>query len=52
MPTIYRMSRKSLQRNAIDPRDLELWVKHCDSKNVEATDTPPVKKHSRRIKKN
>lgn len=52
MPTIYRMSRKSLQRNAIGPRDLELWVKHCDSKKVEAGDTPPVKKHPRRIKKN
>ena len=51
MPTIYRFAKNSLQRNGVDPREIEIWLKHCDTKNIAPEETPPVKKHPRRRKK-
>lgn len=50
MPTIYRFAKRCLQHNKVEPREIEIWLKHCESKGIEAAETPPVKKHPRRKK--
>lgn len=51
MPTVYRFAKKSLQRNGVDPRDIEMWLKHCENKQLVPEETPPIAKHPRRKKK-
>jgi len=45
MPTVYRFANKSLQRNAVTTRDLEMWSKHCEQKGIKPAATIPVAKH-------
>jgi hypothetical protein len=51
MPTVYRFAKKSLQRNNVDPRDMEIWLKHCEQKGIDPSTTAPVAKHPNRRKK-
>jgi len=51
MPTIYRFAKKSLQRNNVAARDLEIWLKHCEQKGIQPETTPPVAKYPSRRKK-
>lgn len=51
MPTIYRMAKKALPRNKVSPRDIEIWLKHCEQKGVDPETTVPVVKHPKRRKK-
>jgi hypothetical protein len=51
MPTIYRFAKKSLQRNSVGSRDMEIWLKHCEQKGIDPATTAPVAKHPNRRKK-
>lgn len=48
MPTIYRHPKKSLAHNRVEPRDLELWIKHREYKHLSVKSTAPVTKHAPR----
>ena len=50
MPTVYRFAKKSLQRNDVSPRDMEIWLKHCEEKGIAPEVTSPVSRHPQRKK--
>jgi hypothetical protein len=51
MPTVYRFAKKSLSRNRVASRDLEIWLKHCEQKGIDPAATMPVNKHPHGAKK-
>jgi len=43
MPTLYCFPKKSLVRNKVSKRELEIWEKHCTEKKINIKKTPPTK---------